>query len=82
MLPRYFFHIHDGADLPDDEGTDLPNLDAARNDAVRLSGEMLRDSGGSFWNSGEWSVEVADEAGLTLFTLTFFATDAPVIQTG
>ena len=33
-MPRYFFNVRDGADLPDDEGIVLPNLAAAIKFAV------------------------------------------------
>jgi hypothetical protein len=42
-MPRYFIHVHDGTSMIDDEGTELPDLTAARLAAVRLSGELLRD---------------------------------------
>jgi hypothetical protein len=75
-MPRYFFHVHDSVSIFDDEGTDLPDLDAARVEAVRLSGEMLRDHAKQFWNGEEWKLEITDEAGLLLFTLVFVAFNA------
>ena len=41
-MPRYFFHVHDGVSFPDDEGTELRDLHAARAAAVTMSGEMLK----------------------------------------
>jgi hypothetical protein len=41
-MPRYFFNVLDGQDLPDLEGTVLPTPDAARVMAVFTSSEMLR----------------------------------------
>ncbi len=29
-MPRYFFHVEDGKAYPDEEGTELSDLDAAR----------------------------------------------------
>jgi uncharacterized protein DUF6894 len=29
-VPRFYFHLHNDVDAPDDEGVDLPDLDAAR----------------------------------------------------
>ena len=37
-MPRYFFHVIDGKDLPDHEGTVLANADEARAEAIILSG--------------------------------------------
>jgi hypothetical protein len=68
-MPRYLFHVHDSASIIDDEGTELPDLEAARVEAVRLSGEMLRDHAEQFWGGDEWKLEVTDAAGLMLFKL-------------
>jgi len=79
-VPRYFFHIHDGISLPDDEGTILNDLEAARLEAILLTSALLRENSKDFWNGHEWKLDVADEHGLTLFTLMFIALDAPVLQ--
>ena len=46
-MPRYFFHIHDDLDTEDDEGLELPDLDAAVAGAVisarALMCETLKD---------------------------------------
>jgi hypothetical protein len=49
-MPRYFFHVRDGADLSRDfEGQELPDLAAARHEAVsavrELVGERLLHGG-------------------------------------
>jgi hypothetical protein len=75
-MPRYFFHVSDGDDYPDLHGTELPDLSAARNEAVRFAGALLSDHGEKFWTSGEWTMRVANEDDLTLFQLTFFSTDS------
>ncbi len=77
-MPRYFFHVHDGSSTRDHEGTELPDIFAAQEEAILLSGELLREMGGKFWNGEEWSLEVTDEAGRILFTLRFTAEE----QTG
>ena len=43
----------------------------ARAEAIRLSGELLRDIGAKFWNGTEWKLIVADEHGRTLFVPFF-----------
>ena len=72
-MPRYFFNVHDGRDYPDDEGTELPDLAAVRAEALRSSGEMLRDNNGTaeFWSGDDWTMNVTDEAGKTVLTLRF-----------
>jgi len=76
-MPRYHFNVHDGTDLPDVEGTELPSLDHARREAVRYSGCLLRDHADAFWTGEEWRMDVTDERGLILFSLMFVATNAP-----
>jgi hypothetical protein len=72
-MPRYFFHIIDGQEIIDEEGTELAGVNEARAEAIVLSGEMLRDSGGKFWNNGVWQLRVTDEAGDKVCALTFSA---------
>ena len=49
-MPRYFFHVTDGSSVRDDEGTELPDIYTAQAEAIRMSGEILRDMGAKFWN--------------------------------
>ena len=72
-MPRYFFHIIDGEEIIDEEGTVLPGMDEARAEAIVLSGEMLRDAGGKFWNNGAWQLRGFVEAGEKVCALTFAA---------
>jgi hypothetical protein len=59
-------------------GTELPDIFAAQDQAIRTSGELLREMGGKFWDGTEWSMEVADEAGIVLCRLRFSAEESPV----
>ena len=72
-MPRYFFHVNDGDSVRDDEGTDLPGIYTAQAEAIRMSGEILRDMGAKFWHGTEWSLEVGDDRGEALFVLRFSA---------
>jgi hypothetical protein len=76
-VPRYFFNIVDGTDQPDREGTELANLAECRQEAVRLSGELLRDMGQKFWDDTEWSLTVTDAAGAKVLGLKFSADGRP-----
>lgn len=49
-MPRYFFHVIDGREIRDEEGTELPNIYVAQAEAICLCGEVLRDMGARFWN--------------------------------
>lgn len=75
-MPRYFFHVCDGEDFVDLQGTELPDLTAARREALRFAGSLLAEQHDRFWATGEWRMRVTDERDLTQFELTFFATDA------
>ncbi|MBP0492053.1 DUF6894 family protein [Pararoseomonas indoligenes] len=81
-MPRYFFHVRDGQSLPDRTGKELPNISAAKQQAVHLAGGLLKADNGAFWSGEEWQMEVVDEAGLVLFTLDFLATESPAVRAG
>jgi len=75
-VPRYFFHIQDGKDIPDREGTLLADNKAARIEAITTGGAILKDLA-SYWDGTEWRMNVTDEAGTTLFRLRFSADIEP-----
>jgi hypothetical protein len=79
-MPRYHFHVADGRDYPDLQGTELADLAAARYEALRFTGSLLADHEHNFWNGADWSMRVTDAIDLTLFTLNFSATNAPCTQ--
>ncbi len=62
-MPRYFFDIHDGARFTADEtGVELDGIEAARQEASRALGELVREilpDG----DQREILIEVKDEAG-------------------
>jgi hypothetical protein len=72
-MARYYFHIEDGKSYPDHEGVELPDIKAVRAEAIRASGEMLRDHGISLWDGEEWEMRVVDHAGEPVMTLKFSA---------
>ena len=72
-MPRYFFNVHDGHDIPDQTGTVLPDLDAARREALRYTCELLGSLNAAFWEGHDWTLECSDEAGAILFRLCFYA---------
>jgi hypothetical protein len=72
-MPRYYFDIVDGQDFPDVHGSDLPDLAAARIEAVRYSAEVLKEMPDRFWACEEWTMTVSDKRRVKLFTLKFRA---------
>jgi uncharacterized protein DUF6894 len=63
-MPRYFFHVRESSDLSfDREGQFLPNVEAARHEAVNSTREILGEKllhGGSL---NHRQIEIADETG-------------------
>jgi hypothetical protein len=74
-MPRYFFHVIDGHDIIDNEGSEMSSLKEARTEAIRLAGSILRDEGDTFWNGTEWHMNVTDAAGQSVLKLRFSADD-------
>lgn len=78
-MPRFYFHTQDGHVSHDGDGTLLPNLAAARREAVRVSCEMLRMREDDFWLTRSWQMTVTDEMGLVLFTIDVSAQLSPAV---
>jgi len=69
---RYFFHVHDGETILDDEGVTLPDLRAAQRQALQACGDMLREMPSQIWSGTRWRLWVTDQpngAGDTLLAL-------------
>lgn len=74
QMPRFFFHVDNGEFVPDHVGTDLPDVNAARMEAVRAAGEMINDAKESFWEHlTPWLMHVTDVDKRLQFTLEFVA---------
>jgi hypothetical protein len=74
-MARFFFHIRNGQDLPDDSGMVLPGIKDAREEAVRTASELLRGDGDDVWNAPDWSMQVTTEAGQPVFTIRILMDD-------
>jgi hypothetical protein len=68
-MPRFFFHISDGAEYRDHEGIELIDIAAARRQAIETAGGMLKE----FWSGPEWRMTVVDALGKTVCLLRFYA---------
>lgn len=62
-MPHYFFNTSNGSPHVDDAGMDLPDLDAARREAVRYGGGLLSDDPGMVMQEHGFRIDVIDEAG-------------------
>lgn len=68
-MPRYHFNSVDGQVDRDADGMVLPDVRAARLEAVRYAGELLRDDPDRLWQSGQWSIDVTNDAGERVFAI-------------
>jgi hypothetical protein len=73
-MPRYFFNIEGGPYPDPDDGIDLNGPEQARDEAITMAGEMLKDVDGRFWGEPEWRLRVTDEQGATVCTLSIKGT--------
>ena len=64
-MPRYFFHLAFGGRLvPDEEGVELPDRSAARDEALAVIRDLSdRRTGGNPRRWAGWFLQVADEQG-------------------
>jgi hypothetical protein len=71
-MPRYFFHVQDSSTVLDNEGLELPNLDAAREEAIRACGEIVRELPEALKKGDPfrlWLTDDPDGRGRTIFTV-------------
>ena len=73
-MARYFFHLSGALEIRDREGSELPDLDAAKCEAVQLIAQTLCDQPRSFWDADHYRVTATDDQGLVLFTVEMIAT--------
>jgi hypothetical protein len=71
-MPTYYFHLHNDIDAPDEEGKDLPDIDAARAyaeaNAVGLMAATLKETGRI---NLRHHIDIEDEHGKVLATVRF-----------
>jgi ABC-type taurine transport system substrate-binding protein len=78
-MPRYYFHIEDHRTYIDHVGVELPDLEAARDEAVGAAGQILRDGAAkNLWSGKPWRMWVTQSPFAKekpLFVLRFSATE-------
>jgi hypothetical protein len=73
-MPKYFFIVrHEGHISDHSDGIDFPDLDAARLEALKSAGELLREFAVPLEAGSEWRMEVADETHRPIFSLSVVA---------
>ena len=81
-MERFHFNIENGKPYPDDEGTLLVGLDAARREALKVLTQAVMNWPDEFWRTHHYSVTVTDQSALALFTLTLSVQEAAALGGG
>jgi hypothetical protein len=69
-VPLYYFHLADGDDyIPDELGQDLPDLQAARLNALKAAGQMIAEELASGRERLHLTIFIEDKAGERLMSL-------------
>lgn len=66
-MPRFYFHIRDGRDQFDMEGTELPDTETAHVEAIRLTGAVLEKEARRVAAGDRWTMDVTDEMGRPVY---------------
>jgi hypothetical protein len=72
-MPEYVFRTRRGERAEPTITTNCPDNDAAQREAAGMFVDMARDIAGELQSNPEWQIEVADEAGKTIFRLSVLA---------
>jgi hypothetical protein len=71
-MPRFYFHVCNGTGfVPDEEGQELPDVDAARREAVRSARSIMASDVQRGMLDLSSFIEIEDEAHQLLLTLGF-----------
>jgi hypothetical protein len=71
-MPRFYFHIMAGSrTIVDPEGTVLPTLDSAREEAIRDARELMSAAVLAGRDISQRSMKICDEGGQVLLTVLF-----------
>ena len=79
-MPRYHFNAQDGRCYPDEQGLELPDLDAAKAEAIGFLSDLLTEHGEEVWEADGWCITVTDDQNLSLFRLDASAIMSPATR--
>ena len=70
-MPRFYFHLHHAVEAIDEEGMELADLEAAREEAIRSGRDLVAEGvrNGQV-NLSHW-IEVHDESGTQVLVVRF-----------
>ncbi|WP_395942939.1 DUF6894 family protein [Brevundimonas sp.] len=69
-MGRFYFDVTDGDTHRDQDGEAFQDASAARLAALEISAAALRDRGADLQGGGDLRVNVRDETGATIFSIT------------
>ena len=69
-MPRFFFDIRDGFVTHDEDGTELPNVEAVRKAAMDLLPQVAADEIPADGDRRHFTVLVTDEGGHPVYSAT------------
>lgn len=78
-MALFFFHVQDGREK-DFDGIDLPDVEAARKEAIRFAGTLLQNAAETLRPDELWSLFVCDEEGRRHVTLEFLIIDSTKVS--
>ncbi len=70
-MPRYFFHVYDDIIAHDEEGVELPNVAAARLNALKGARDVIAEQVKRGYLVRSHWIDVVDEHGEPVMTVTF-----------
>jgi hypothetical protein len=76
-LPFFRFEVRTPTHVMASDGGEFANSDAARVEAARRIGDLLRKHAGEIWTDEDWQMDITDESGLILYVITVNVTQSP-----
>jgi len=70
-MPHYYFHLYNDVVLMDEEGVDLPDLEAAHANGIKEAREMMLDMVTQGRINFSHRIDIADESGTVVDSVTF-----------
>ncbi len=70
-MPRYHFNVSNGVSSVDKQGIDLPDIQAARSEALSIVETIVAEAAQRPNYGDKWRMEVTDHAGQPLFRFDF-----------
>ena len=72
-MPRYFFNVYYDRPELDEEGEELPDVQAAWHEATVTAGQIIQDLDGRLRPGKDWRMEVTDEFAKRLYVIHLYA---------